>query len=424
MSSSNSSVSSVSASLSSLKLEEKKEEVKAPEKLTLEFVNSIIEKNVCPEDAPYGLPGISRFKSGGMQFTDTTQRSIQMQVLKDLVSQFGSNLLQGKSVINVSFPVKIFEPRSFLQRLTDSWVFAPAFLNKAALATDAVERFKYCIAFAVSGLHLAARQLKPFNPILGETYQSFFKDGTALFMEQTSHHPPISSFSVTGPQKAYHFWGSNEVTAHFRPTGLSGCQVGVNNIDFPDGTRITYQMPTVWVTGVIFGDRQFYWSQKMTFEDKKNGLVCTVNFDADKATGLSSLWSSSGQLDVIRGEICVVGSGKKGEDKKCISKLEGSWMESVSFDGKTYWKRQDVKPFKLIDPADSEVLPSDCRFREDLSALVKGDQDLSQKMKETLEEKQRYDAKLRQQSEEQRKKIEKLMAEQQKRGASSFFADL
>ena len=33
------------------------------------------------------------------------------------------------------------------------------------------------MAFAISGLHNSCRQLKPFNPILGETFQAFWPDG-------------------------------------------------------------------------------------------------------------------------------------------------------------------------------------------------------------------------------------------------------
>jgi len=40
-------------------------------------------------------------------------------------------------------------------------------------------------------------------------------------------------------------------------------------------------------------------------------------------------------------------------------------------------------------------LPSDCRYREDSIAFGTGDMDLSQKEKETLEKKQRYDRTLR-----------------------------
>jgi hypothetical protein len=38
---------------------------------------------------------------------------------------------------------------------------------------------------------------KPFNPILGETYQ--MKVGSTVFYgEQISHHPPVSSIFVKG----------------------------------------------------------------------------------------------------------------------------------------------------------------------------------------------------------------------------------
>jgi hypothetical protein len=39
---------------------------------------------------------------------------------------------------------------------------------------------KLCITFAVSGLYKNTRQLKPFNPILGETLQGYFQDGTSI----------------------------------------------------------------------------------------------------------------------------------------------------------------------------------------------------------------------------------------------------
>jgi len=46
-----------------------------------------------------------------------------------------------------------------------------------------------------TGIHIAfERWMKPFNPILGETWQARMEDGTSMCMEQISHHPPISAF--------------------------------------------------------------------------------------------------------------------------------------------------------------------------------------------------------------------------------------
>ncbi len=64
---------------------------------------------------------------------------------------------------------------------------------------------KWAITFAVSGLHRGVKQVKPFNPILGETSQCEFKDGTKLYFEQLAHHPPITGYEVIGPNRLFYF---------------------------------------------------------------------------------------------------------------------------------------------------------------------------------------------------------------------------
>jgi hypothetical protein len=52
----------------------------------------------------------------------------------------------------------------------------------------------------LAGLHHAFENWrKPFNPILGETWQASLSDGTTMLMEQISHHPPVSAFHMEGP---------------------------------------------------------------------------------------------------------------------------------------------------------------------------------------------------------------------------------
>jgi hypothetical protein len=82
----------------------------------------------------------------------------------------------------------------------------------------------------VAGLqHCFQSWRKPFNPILGETWQAALSDGTALFLEQISHHPPISAFQMFGPGAllpfTYHAWTAQphcESTVHgcVVPAGL------------------------------------------------------------------------------------------------------------------------------------------------------------------------------------------------------------
>ena len=72
--------------------------------------------------------------------------------------------------MGISLPVRIFEPRSLIDRVTDWWSLFPSYLGRAAKSNDFVERFKLCVAATIGGMHMGISQWKPFNPILGETY--------------------------------------------------------------------------------------------------------------------------------------------------------------------------------------------------------------------------------------------------------------
>ncbi len=55
----------------------------------------------------------------------------QGDVLKTIIKQLGSNLLSGKSVMNMSLPVEIFDKKSMLDVIAESLGFLPYFLAKA-----------------------------------------------------------------------------------------------------------------------------------------------------------------------------------------------------------------------------------------------------------------------------------------------------
>jgi hypothetical protein len=67
--------------------------------------------------------------------------------------------------------VVMFEPRSYLQKLADPWVH-PRHLEAAAAAACPLQRLQLCVAWFVAGLqHVFSSWRKPFNPLLGETWQ-------------------------------------------------------------------------------------------------------------------------------------------------------------------------------------------------------------------------------------------------------------
>jgi len=274
------------------------------------------------------------------------------------------------------------------------------YLLKAAQATDPVERMKYVISFAISGLHNTVKQKKPFNPILGETYQASLADGTQLYCEQSSHHPPVSNWLVYGPKEAWRFYGFGEWTASFRGNSLRGKQEGPHIVEFPDGTRIIYELPEVWIKGLLFGTRLIDFSGPVKFRDDKNGIGADIVIDPPVVNDSSwGAWFGYGKklpTDFFEGELFTykLNKDEKEVNKRKIATIDGSWLGELRFDNKASWKwSMNLKKAEVLPAADP--LPSDCRFRADLIALETGDMDLAQKEKERLENIQRREAKLR-----------------------------
>jgi hypothetical protein len=73
------------------------------------------------------------------------------------------------------------------------------YYNKAASISDKVERFKLTMTASMAYIYGSHFFEKPLNPILGETYYARCHDGSHVYMEQTSHHPPISHMLCYGP---------------------------------------------------------------------------------------------------------------------------------------------------------------------------------------------------------------------------------
>lgn len=340
---------------------------------------------------PCGVKDFLRSPEGGMIYTDQEEVSKQRWVAQDILKSMGSNLMQGKSLTSISMPVKVFEPRSFLQRMPDLWVFAPIFLTRAAKCDDPVLRFKNTMVFILSGLHRGMTQQKPFNPILGETFQCCFSDGTNIYLEQISHHPPISAFELFGPQSFWKMSGYHEYSPSLGMNHAQGAQDGPNNVTFRDGGHISFQMPPVMIKGIVWGDRHVYWTKKMVFQDEKNGLSCEIQFGPSKKSGWFNGSAKDFELDKISGTIMK----KVSDSQTAICSVSGSWLDTIYFDDVLFWKMNELQPYCIIPIEDSLCLPSDSRHREDLKLLKLGDMDAASSWKVKLEEAQRRDRKLR-----------------------------
>ena len=112
-----------------------------------------------------------------------------------ILKQMGSNLMAGKSIMNMSLPVEIFDTKSMLEVIANMMGYFPKFITAAVAANDPVEQMKYVTMSYIFLNSCFPNALKPFNPILGETFQGIL-GGIPIFLEQISHHPPISSLYI------------------------------------------------------------------------------------------------------------------------------------------------------------------------------------------------------------------------------------
>lgn len=94
----------------------------------------------------------------------------------------------GKELTKIPMPVNFNEPLSMLQRMTEEFEYAHL-LHKAATITDPLEQLVYVAVFSVTCYATTSnRTNKPFNPLLGETYECDRRDdlGWRCISEQVS----------------------------------------------------------------------------------------------------------------------------------------------------------------------------------------------------------------------------------------------
>jgi len=359
------------------------------------------------------LEGFEIKDADGIYCTNEEIVKKQSGVFSDMAKQLAKMIFR-TNAISLSLPVRIFEPRSMLERYTDWWVYAPVILKKASLVDNKLEAFKYVICFSLSAMYLSSGQMKPFNPLLGETFEGNFSDGTKIFMEHTSHTPCVSNYYVNDIDDKYKFHGfydiSIEGTMKMLITNYLTCvQKGTNHVEIKNTQqKISYHYPKLILGGMVYGKRYVLWDGHMKYEDRQNNIKATIFFNKNGANlknkRFHDIYGQIYYYDYSKEKKCDFFESKTPKnpfpsDKRyIISEITGSWLEGIYFDGKLYWSIKDNSP-PTINP-ELNVLPSDSRYREDLLWLKRAMiydknssvyQEYSQNWKLALEIQQRLD---------------------------------
>ena len=350
----------------------------------------------------------------------------QSGIIKEVLTQLTKCLWSG-TAMSLSLPIRIFEPRSMLERYTDWFAFAPELLGKAGTCKDRVESFKYVILFALSALFRSSEQLKPLNPMLGETYECEWEDGSKFYLEHTCHTPPISHFYIKSSKNLFIVSGyiDMEMGGVMKAIYKNAFQMipkGKITVRLPEVNQtVSFQFPKITMGGAIWGQRYVYFNDHMKFEDVENNLKCIIVF----ANGRKELKGK--RIHDIYGQLFkytyTTNDLKKpfysdsmpsypfpSNNEDVLSEITGSWLEEIKFDDKVYFSIKDsISP--QIYPSD-KCLDSDARYREDKQWLKlswdnkefsKVFEGYAQCWKLALEAQQRFDRGLRKEYNDKRK---------------------
>lgn len=148
-----------------------------------------------------------------MDSDDRPKISLWVIIMRLILNLYNTNVekkgilksMIGKDMTKMTLPVSFNEPTSLLQRVTEDMEYSDL-LDRAADRPESTERLVYVAAFAASEYaSTIGRIAKPFNPLLGETYEYVRPDkGYRFFIEQVSHHPPIGAAWAEAPKWDYY----------------------------------------------------------------------------------------------------------------------------------------------------------------------------------------------------------------------------
>lgn len=321
-----------------------------------------------------------------------------------LIGFFRKNV--GKDLSTISMPVSANEPVSLLQRIAEQFEYSNL-LDTAAKHKQPTHRLLYVTAFAVSQFSSSRAKeraiRKPFNPMLGETYELVRSEkevpgGFRVIVEKVSHRPVVMavqadssgwSFSQT-PAPTQKFWGKSAelITDGRARTALR----------LPDGTdeHYSWNVATVFLRNVVMGEKYVEPVGTMTVTNETTGEKAIVEF---KQKGMFGGRSEEVQIDAFRSDGVHAGIGLTGNWAQSLRILETGkgagaeiWRVGDLVEGAA--QRYGLTTFaatlnEITEIEKGKLPPTDCRLRPDQRAAENGDLDTAETWKAKLEENQR-----------------------------------
>ncbi|XP_073055760.1 oxysterol-binding protein-related protein 2A-like isoform X2 [Primulina eburnea] len=313
----------------------------------------------------------------------------------------------GKDLARVCLPVYFNEPISSLQKCFEDLEYSHL-LDQAyehGKAGNSLLRILNVAAFAVSGYASSEGRLcKPFNPLLGETYEADYPEkGIRFFSEKVSHHPTLIACHCEG--RGWKFWGDTNLKSKFWGRSIQLDPVGTLTLEFDDGEIFQWSKVTTSIYNLILGN--IYCDHHGTMNIQGNRQYsCKLKFKE-----LSILERNPHQVHGFVEDA----TGRK------VARLLGKWDESLYFnhgdgtgnskdlsESSLLWKKNDqplnmtrynlssfaITLNELTTGLKEKLPPTDSRLRPDQRHLENGEYDKANAEKLRLEMRQRMSRKL------------------------------
>uniref|UniRef100_A0A1A8Q132 Oxysterol-binding protein n=1 Tax=Nothobranchius pienaari TaxID=704102 RepID=A0A1A8Q132_9TELE len=301
----------------------------------------------------------------------------------------------GKDLSKVTMPVHLNEPLNTLQRLCEELEYSEL-LDRAANTENPFDRMIYIATFVVSGYASSFYRTggKPFNPVLGETYECDRPDrGFRFIAEQVSHHPPISACHAESKNFVFRqdvrcknkFWGKS----------MEIVPVCTTHVTVPRfGDHYEWNKVTSCIHNILSGQRWIEHYGEVTIQTSSSDVCqCKITFIKAKC------WNSN--LNEVEGTI----TDSKG---KVVHRLFGKWHEALfcgdPSSATCIWRANSMPvnyeqyygftkfaiELNELDPSLKVLLPpTDTRLRVDQRLLEEGNLEAAEEQKQRIEELQR-----------------------------------
>lgn len=352
--------------------------------------------------------------AGGRKRSQTTTSSYDQKVERrqHLPSQSGpeegllglAKQVIGKDLSNISLPVTTNEPISALQRIAEELEYTEL-LDRAASASDPIERLTLVSVFAIStyGGNKYRVTRKPFNPLLGETFEWIRPDkGFKFIAEKVSHQPLLLAFHADtvldefGKDRGWRIDGDLATSTTIWGRSMEILVKGHHTITLTThGEEYTIQRPSSFVRNLLIGTPYLEVAGDLIIACRSTGTKAVISFKE------GSSWGGASSRNKIQGKVMD-------SHGKTVHELIGKWDESVDRKiGKDNFERLwEIREFPSnprryygfsyfalglneTTALDRLHAPTDSRLRPDQLALERGDLDEAEKLKKQVEEKQR-----------------------------------